>query len=126
MRQTFSALKQPIVYALIGIVNTALTATIIFGLMAMDVSPVASNAAGYGAGLLASFTLNSRLTFQVRANKGMLIRFLIVSGIAYLANLITVLAVLKWLELKQIAQIAGMPVYTIVGYLANKYWAMAR
>jgi putative flippase GtrA len=119
-------LRQPLAYALVGVANTAITAATIFCLMGIGASLVASNAVGYVVGLLVSFLLNSRVTFQVQASRMLLVRFLAASGIAYLANLVVVVSFAKATGSTHIAQIVGMPVYTAVGYITNKYWAMKR
>lgn len=116
--------KQPAAYAAIGLVNTGITAALIFSLMASGVSALAANAVGYGAGLICSYFLNSRLTFKVDAGAASLVRFLLAAGVAYLANLLVVILTIKVTDAPHIAQIAGMPVYTVVGYFLNKYWAM--
>ncbi|TDG17428.1 GtrA family protein [Paraburkholderia silviterrae] len=111
-------------YACAGLANTATTAVVIIGLMHIELGTVPSNFAGYAVGLLLSFVLNSRYTFRANASGAMLVRFLAAAGIAYVANLIVVLATLYLTGAPRISQIAGMPVYTIVGYLVNKNWAM--
>ncbi|CAN0617400.1 GtrA family protein [Burkholderia multivorans] len=125
-RQTISALRQPLAYALVGVANTAIGMTVIFVLMALGVPPVPSNAAGYALGLLTSFHLNSRITFRVATSRGNLVRFLVVAAVAYAGNLLVVIAVLRLTASPHLAQIAGIPVYLAIGFLANKYWAMAR
>lgn len=119
-----SAFRAPVIYASVGLANTAVTAIIIFGLMHVGLKTVPSNLAGYAIGLLLSFVLNSRYTFRTNPSRAMLVKFLIAAGIAYVANLIVVLATLHLSGSPRISQIAGMPVYTVIGYLVNKYWAM--
>lgn len=120
----FQSLKQPIIYVFVGLANTALTAIIMFSLMAIGVHVLLANAIGYTAGLILSFLLNSRLTFKIELKGTTLLRFLIVAGVAYMANVGVVIFVINLTSSKYIAQIVGMPVYTVVGYIANKYWAM--
>lgn len=121
---TIASFRQPIMYALVGIMNTAIGGAAIFVLMALGASPIAANAGGYALGFVTSFVLNSKITFQVSASRGNLIRFLVAVAIAYAANLAVMIITLKVTHSKQIAQAAGIPVYLMVGYIANKCWAM--
>jgi putative flippase GtrA len=83
---------------------------------------VAANALGYGAGLVLSFTLNSRWTFGYQgAQLPALLKFLLVAALAYAMNLLTVLLALRLGVNGYLAQALGIPPYTLTTYFASKY-----
>jgi putative flippase GtrA len=117
-------LRQFIKYLLVGGLNTAISAVIIFIVQAAGAMPVVANIVGYAIGVALSFALNSRFTFKTAATRHTAIRFLIVVLISYLANLATMVSVLHLTHAPYFAQLCGIPVYVIVGFLGNRYWAM--
>lgn len=118
------SLQQFIKYLLVGGLNTAISAVIIFVVQAAGASPIVANIVGYAIGVTFSFALNSKFTFRTAATRHSAMRFLVVVLISYLANLATMLAVLHLTHAPYVAQLCGIPVYVIVGFLGNKYWAM--
>ena len=87
-----------------------------------DASDVAANAIGYTAGLITSFTLNSRWTFAYRGPQlPAMVKFLLVALVAYCMNLLTVLILIHYVGLNAyVAQALGIPPYTLTTYLASK------
>ncbi|MCC8396221.1 GtrA family protein [Paraburkholderia sp. MMS20-SJTR3] len=118
------SLQQFIKYLLVGGLNTLISAAIIFAVQAAGARPVVANLSGYAIGVAISYALNSKYTFRTAVSRYTAIRFLLVLLIAYLANLATMLAVLHVTHAPYIAQLCGIPVYVIVGFLGNRYWAM--
>jgi putative flippase GtrA len=118
------SLQQFIKYLLVGGLNTAVSAAIIFIVQAAGARPVVANIAGYAFGVGLSFALNSKFTFRTEATRHTAMRFLVVVLISYLANLATMLSVLHVTHAPYVAQLCGIPVYVIVGFVGNKYWAM--
>lgn len=84
---------------------------------------VAANAIGYGAGLISGFALNSRWTFAYRGPRlPAVIKYLLVALVAYGMNLLTVLILIRQLELNSyLAQALGIPPYTLTTFLASKF-----
>jgi putative flippase GtrA len=83
---------------------------------------VAANAIGYGAGLVNSFVLNSRWTFRFQGPQlPALIKFLIVALVAYVANLLTVMLLIRYGVDSYLAQALGIPPYTLTTYVASKF-----
>jgi putative flippase GtrA len=116
--------QQFVRYLLVGGLNTAISAVIIFIVQAAGARPVAANIVGYALGVALSFALNSRFTFRTAATRRSAMRFLIVVLVSYLANLATMLSVLRLTHAPYVAQLCGIPVYVIVGFIGNKFWAM--
>jgi len=117
-------LQQFIKYLLVGGLNTVLSTAIIFIVQAAGARPVVANLVGYAIGITVSFALNSKITFRTAVTRHSALRFLIVMLVSYLANLATLLSVLHLTHAPYVAQLCGIPVYVIVGFLGNKYWAM--
>ena len=89
-----------------------------------NVGDVAANAVGYAAGLVTSFTLNSRWTFVYNGPKlPALMKFLLVAAVAYAMNLLTVMALIRYLDTNSyLAQAMGIPPYVLTTYLASKFF----
>lgn len=110
----------------VGVANTAVglgTTWALMGLAGLGEGP--ANAGGYAVGLTCSFLLNRRWTF---AHEGAvlpaLLRFLLVFGVAYLANLAAVLFAVRGLGVNPyLAQLFGIPPYTALFYLGSRHFA---
>lgn len=87
-----------------------------------NASDVVANAIGYSAGLVNSFALNSRWTFEYQGSQlPALLKFLAVALVAYALNLLTVLLLIRCGVDSYVAQALGIPPYTITTYLASKF-----
>ena len=109
----------------VGVANTLVALSIIYAAKWFaDFGDVAANALGYGVGLLASFTLNSRWTFTHSGPQlPALAKFLLVALVAYGMNLLTVMVAIHYIGLNDyIAQALGIPPYTLTSFLASKYF----
>jgi putative flippase GtrA len=86
-------LRQIIVFLGVGVLNTATTLGIIFGLIYfMGLNPLWANFLGYGCGLALSFTLNRRHTFKDQGTlRNSAAPFLGAAAVAYLVNLLLIL-----------------------------------
>lgn len=115
---------QMIKYGLIGVINTLLTGIIIFVLMnGFGVSFKISNAAGYIVGFFNSFIMNKLWTFKGNQTSTLrqFIRFAAVFAVCYFLQLGLVVFLVENLSISEnIAQLAGMVFYTLIGFLLNK------
>ena len=112
-------------YSLVGVMNTLITAITIVVLTLLGVEPVLSNAAGFGLGLLNSFIMNKRYTFQSAA-EGSMLPFLVSFGIAYGLNLVVLVVSSPLASLNVlIPQAAGMLTYNVVFFVLMKLWVFA-
>ena len=117
--------KQFIKYCFIGGFNTFIGLLFIFLLIWSGISVYLANLLGYIIGFLISYILNSRFTFFVQYSNVRLIKFFIGVIISYLLNLITIYLILSFYpNMKYLSQILGVIVYTLSGFLINKFWAM--
>jgi putative flippase GtrA len=113
----------------VGVFNTLLGLAVIYACKwFFGAGDAVANAVGYGAGLVASFALNSRWTFDYRGPQGpALLKFLLVALLAYGVNLLAVLAAIHLLGLNgYLAQLLGVPPYTATSYLASKFLVFRR
>jgi putative flippase GtrA len=109
----------------VGILNSSITLIIIFLLKwGMNFGDVFANLAGYIIGLIFSFILNNKWTFNFKENSYYIyLKFLLIFVLAYLFNLVTVLICIYLINLDSyFSHALGVPAYTIVGYLGNRYY----
>ena len=97
----------------VGVANTFLGLSIIY----------AANVLGYSVGLSLSFSLNSRWTFAYCGpHLPALIKFLLVTLVAYAANLAVVLVAIHYFDANAyLSQASGVVPYTLISYLASRY-----
>lgn len=112
-------------FVLTGLANSAVGWAVIFGGLWAGLSGLVANAAGYGVGLLLSFTLNRRFVFGVSgAVSGREIaRFLAAFGIAYGANVAVLMAAQSLLgEGSPLAQLPALAAYVAVFFVLSQWF----
>jgi len=114
-------------FLLVGVGNTLAGLVIIYLAKAVGIGDVTANATGYGVGLVLSFVLNKRWTFRHDGPVlSTLMRFIVVIGLAYVANLAVVLGAISVLGINSyIAQALGIPAYTAVAYLGSRWYVFS-
>jgi putative flippase GtrA len=115
-------------FSLVGVVNGVLGIGIIVLAGLIGAGPLLANLLGYGAGLLVSFTLNSRVTFHSRTpDRLTVVRFLAAFGIAFVINLMAVKAVTSVVATHKIlTSLSGTPLYVVAFYVLCEYWVFRR
>ena len=111
-------------YCAVGVVNTCVgLGTIYFGMYALNMGSVPANMLGYAIGITVSFTLNKYWTFSRRDNaQSQIVKFLMVTGCAYVVNLATILIADRFGANKYLAQALAVGPYLVVGYIGNRYF----
>jgi putative flippase GtrA len=112
-------------FVLTGLANSAVGWAVIFGGLWAGLSGVVANAAGYGVGLVLSFTLNRRFVFGVSgAVSGREVaRFLAAFGIAYGVNLAVLIAAQSVLgEGHPLAQLPALAAYVAVFFVLSQWF----
>lgn len=113
-------------FCLIGGLNTAIQYVVFLLLFRLlGVPMVLSSAIGYVAGILNSYALNRRLTFQVRHrwSVGEFTRFVVINLVAMGANLgLLKLLVARFGMLPELAQIVAIGGSLVVNFAGNKWW----
>jgi len=109
-------------YLQVGIINTILTAIVIFIFNNSGINYNISYFIGYVVGFINSFILNKKYTFKSNKYwKKEIIPFLIVFLVSYsISHLYLYIFVEKFYFDKFFAIILSMSIYTITGYILNK------
>lgn len=114
-------------FVLVGVGNTLAGLAIIYLAKGVGIGDVTANALGYGSGLFLSFVLNKRWAFRYDGPVlSTLVRFIVVIGLAYVANLTVVLGAISVISINSyIAQVLGIPAYTVVAYLGSRWYVFS-
>lgn len=116
-------ISQIIKFGLVGVLNTAITFLVIAALTLFEVNPYLSNAAGFTAGLINSYVLNSRFTFHQNFSATAALKFGTSFAVAYTLNLIALHYLVAFVTLPTItAQFIAMVVYNIGFFTLMKTW----
>ena len=119
-RAVTSLVVQALRFAAVGLLNTVVGLSAIYGLMIfLHLGATLANALGYLLGLAVSFSLNRRWTFaSARPVAGDLRKYLLSAGIAYALNLGTVVAAVTSSVNPYLAQLLGVGVHAASFFLA--------
>ena len=110
-------------FALAGLANSSVGWAVIFGGLWAGLSGLAANAAGFGVGLVLSFTLNRRFVFGVTgAVRGREVaKFLAAFAVAYGANVAVLSAAQSALGADSpLAQLPAIGVYVVIFFLLSQ------
>ena len=108
----------------VGVFNTLLSLLIIFGLKYFySFSDVTANFVGYTAGLVCSFMLNKKWTFNHAGQLSLTIfKFVLTFMVAYVVNIMCVLLLIEFGVNTYLSHLLVMPIYTIIFYLGSKFF----
>ena len=117
--------RQFVRFCCVGVVNTVVSLAVIFSLTWAGLWVYWANAIGYVIGIIVSYVLNSRYSFGARMTPQRFLKFLLTCGISYAGNLLVIGSILAaYPGSLYVSQFAGMVVYTAIGFLLNKFYAM--
>jgi putative flippase GtrA len=122
-------MKQLIKFLVVGALNTLLGYAVIFACMyLLGLSALLSNVIGYAFGLVLSYVLNRKVTFQSTSkSKAEVFRFLLVFLIAYFANFFVLLMLINvWKFHEGGSQLVAGVVYVLFSFVLNKYYVFYR
>ena len=111
-------------YLFVGVINTFFGLVVIFAAkLLLDMGDIYANLSGYGCGILLSYALNSRWTFNYTGSHlWAFYKFLLITIIAYFVNLFVVMTAINDIGLNSyISQALGVPPYVIISFLMSKY-----
>ena len=119
------ALRQLVLFGLVGVMNTAVGLGTILVLQAgLGFDPFVANPIGYALGLVNSFVMNRAVTFRDgdRSARSAL-RFLMAFAVAYMANFATLAALIAAAPGHALVwQMVSMVVYTLVFFVLAKWF----
>lgn len=110
-------------FALTGLANSAVGWAVIFGGLWAGLSGLVANAAGYGVGLLLSFTLNRRFVFGVTGavSGSEVAKFLTAFAIAYGINVAVLLLAQSVLGADSaLAQLPAIAAYVVIFFVLSQ------
>jgi glycosyltransferase involved in cell wall biosynthesis/putative flippase GtrA len=113
-------------YLLVGVLNTLVgLGAIYLAMYFLQMDIASSNAFGYAIGIMVSFALNKKWTFDNQDHiVYSFLRYLLVLAVAYGANLATVLFADSHFDLNPyLSQALGIVPYTTIGFLGSRYFA---
>ena len=128
-RITSAALSDSLVrFLLTGAANTLLGLAIIYALKLAGLHDLPANLLGYALGIWISYTMHASWSFSYRGSiRAALPRYVLVTLLAYLANLALVSIALYWWGVNgYVAQALGIPPYALVGYLGSRLYVFRR
>ncbi|WP_218510919.1 GtrA family protein [Variovorax sp. dw_308] len=117
-------MRQLLKFAVVGVVNTALGYAVIFACMYLaGLGPATSNVIGYAVGLIISYSLNRSFTFRSAAPpRREIVRFVAIFLLAYLANFLTLVLLIRHGVHEGLAQVLAGVVYFSLSFVLNKYY----
>lgn len=118
-------MKQFFRFLTVGVFNTVLGYCVIFACMYLaKMSPEVSNIAGYAVGLIASYVLNRKYTFNSKQNRrGEITRFLAVFTLSYTLNFVVLIVLIHKFGIHEgVSQIFSGFIYVISSYFMNKFY----
>lgn len=137
---------QALKYGVVGVMNTLLTAVVIWFILrfvygindkegASATAMFVANILGYTVGVVNSFLFNRNWTFKSKDNwKADFVKFLLVFAFCYLIQLVAVIGLNEWGVIPPVKvfgylilpayiyQFTGIAVYTVLNFLLNKYY----
>ncbi len=116
-------------FGLTGLLNTAVGLGTIFALKwFLDMPDTQANLGGYALGVMVSYYVNSRWTFQYRESlHAKMLPYALVLVCAYLVNLACVHFCINVLQLNSyLAQTAGIIPYSLLSYFLLRRYVFAR
>ena len=118
-------MKQFFRFLTVGVLNTIFGYCVIFGCMyLLNISPESSNVTGYAVGLVGSYVLNRKYTFNSKQNRrSEILRFLAVFVVAYSSNFAVLIFLIHRVGINEGASqvLAGL-IYVSVSFCMNKYY----
>ncbi len=125
-----SVRREFLVFALVGVVNSAIQYSVFLVLFrAVSTPMLLASSIGYLCGVINSYFMNRRWTFKM-AHKGHGLefgRFCVVNGLALAANLLSLKMLVEIGGLApEIAQVLAIGISVLVNFTGNKWWTFKK
>lgn len=116
-------ISQLVKFGLVGVLNTVITFIVIALLTVWEINPYLSNAVGFTAGLVNSFLMNSRFTFNQSYSAKAVGKFGISFALSYALNIFVLHYLMNLSTVSPIAaQFLAMVSYNITFFVLMKAW----
>lgn len=110
----------------VGVFNSLLGYSVIFGAMALGLSPYVSNLLGYCLGFFCSFVLYRKIVFHASGNATRQIRFFLFAFLlSYLMNFIALYELIRFGVGALIAQLSSAAIYFLCMYAISRIWVFS-
>jgi putative flippase GtrA len=107
-------------YAGSGVINTIVGFIVIFSAMALGVSPLISNVAGYAVGFVLGFVLSKKFVFRSNGHfVAESVRYLLAFVISFLFNLLILRLALSYIN-AVVSQVVAAASYTLLMYILTR------
>lgn len=119
---------QSLRFGAVGIINTVVGLSTIYGLMFFfDVTPFLANASGYIVGLMLGFLLNRTWTFRSDRPIGVVLpRYVLVVVLSYAVNLAVLSTFIAHFNVSPYAaQLSGVVVYTVLMFFGCRLFVFS-
>ena len=123
------ATRQFIRFSVVGVVNTALSYVVFLLLLWSGAHYLVASVVGYFCGIVNSYVLNRRWTFQSRqaARLPEFLRFCVVNAVGLALNTGVLHILVAWFGVSpEIAQLFALCASMIAGFIGNKLWTFNR
>jgi len=107
-----------------GVINTIVGFIVIFSAMALGISPMVSNIAGYAVGFILGFVLSKKFVFRSNGHfKAESIRYLVAFIVSFLFNLLVLrLGIIYFNFSAVVAQVVAAISYTLLMYIQTRLY----
>lgn len=120
---------QFIKFGLVGVLNTALHFAVFYALYSLlGLYYLLASTIGYVAGLINSYILNRNWTFRSHDadQKREFARFIWVNLLSLGVNLVTLKALVVWVELRpEVAQLLAIILTLLANFVGNRFWTFS-
>jgi len=125
---------QFILFNMIGLLNTAIDIAVFSLLQAFSVHAIIAQAAGYMAGMLNSYLLNSRITFRQQSSQmdqkhmgARKVRFIVWNASMLLLSVLLMAVAVEWLQMNiVIAKVVVTLSVLFINFYGNKRWVFEK
>lgn len=114
--------RQFIVYVVVGILTTVVDIGSMQLLLQLGYGTTLAASSGFVLGLIFNYVTHQRVTFRAAHSSGTLVRFAVLVAVNYALTLLCVHGGERWLDSALLGKLVSLPLVTINGFLAGRYW----
>jgi putative flippase GtrA len=118
-------IRQFISYGTVGVLSAVVDIGTMQSLLVLGANNVVAVTVAFLITLVFNYLCQQRFTFRVRHSMQTAMRFLCVVGVNYLLTLGFVYLGLWLLDSALLGKLTSLPVITLIGFVAGRYWIFA-